>query len=527
MSSRREFLLQLFRFLDERSVAFCVLRNFDEVFAPGTSDVDLLTRSADVPIVRRACDDAAAATGHRLVQRTRFVNHSAVFWDGGAGLVRIDIDTEIRWRCWPVLSADEVLAERIQRAEFPIPCPRHEAEIIRSQLVWKGRVSESYARRLAELGAPPPDVAGMRRAILRRTLLSPRRWWEAARFLAGDLDRWRRRMLAPPGATLEIFSAHAVDPEPIFTALAGLFPAAKGALLAAHQSAAGIVFKGGLAIRTYATPPQPTWKYARRTFLAVAESSGRTHVAHLGSGGLATLATIAEVPQFILEACAREQCGEARQRGACLALAGLDGSGKTTFARNLCAEAWRSGRFAGIRYFHWIPPLTGVPEFPWPESREVPRKMPAPRHPGAALLSALRLVKNIVLANLAWRWQVRPAVRRGELVLLDRFLFNYWLDPDSVRYAGSARWLEWVRPLLPQPDLLITLQADADTLLARKQELSREQIAQQVERLRLLPPLARRRVDLDATQSSEQLAQEALRILTADPHDPATHPDAV
>jgi thymidylate kinase len=523
MSTRREFLLRLFQILDERGVRFCVLRNFDEVFADTASDVDLLADDASVENVRRACHDAAAETSHRLVQQTRFVNHSWVFWDGASSFVRIDVDTEIRWRICHVLTAEEVLAERMRHDEFYIPSPRHEIAILRTQIAWRGAPSERYARRLAELGEPPADAATVRRDIVRNVLRHWMSTWRVVSYFARDLRRALDRAWAPPGACLTVLTRQKVDPEPVFAAVSELFPTAKRAISFDSHVPFRCLFRGGLAINVedstaQVAPARAWWPPPERSFIGLIENDGRTHVAHVGSGGMATLPAWVDSARFLAEALARahEVVTIARQPGCCVALAGLDGSGKTTFARHLCGEVQRDTRFTEVRYFHWIPSvLTNGRESPWPASRETVRKSAPPSNAVNVLLSGLRLLKNIVLANLAWHLRIRPIVRRGGLVLLDRFIFNYWLDPVSVRYVGPANWLETARRWLPKPDWLVTLNADADTLLARKGELTRDQITEQTRRLRELPALTLRQLHLDARREASALAAEAYQTLAA------------
>ena len=81
MSTRRELLTHLFRLLDERQIPWCVLRNYNSLFDDSSSDVDLLTEPARTAAVIACCLEAAKLAGQSLVQRTRFVNHSLVFWN--------------------------------------------------------------------------------------------------------------------------------------------------------------------------------------------------------------------------------------------------------------------------------------------------------------------------------------------------------------------------------------------------------------------------------------------------------------
>ena len=67
---------------------------------------------------------------------------------------------------------------------------------------------------------------------------------------------------------------------------------------------------------------------------------------------------------------------------------------------------------------------------------------------------------------------------------------------------------------VPAPDLVVKLRAPKDVLLARKQELSAEEIAQQVERMDSLDVTPARVVTADATLSAEQVARNVMAEIT-------------
>lgn len=517
MSSRREFLLQCFGRFEDRAIPYCVLRNFDDVLEGAGSDVDLLTSTEDVTKVLQACEDAAQECGYRRVQKARFVNHTLIYWDGGSNLIRIDIDTEVRWHFWPVLTSEEILAQRCKAASFYIPSPFHEAGVLQTQMVWMGRATERYTQRLAELGFPPEEVAAIRQRIRHQTLFRPRKWLDVLTYLARDLQRTSERLLRPPGATLEIFSEQSIDLEPLLSALSTIFPKARSRVLSAGQSTFATAFRGGLAIRIQDTRSLVS-RLKKRIFVALMDAPGHIDIAHASSGCMARLSTTAEMAVFILEGCAREQKSEGPSRtGRSVILVGLDGAGKTTYARQLCSEIFHRESGPAVHYFHWLPSLGNIVEFPWPHRKDVPRKRPPKRHALATAGSMVRLVKNIALANLAWYWRIQPLVRKGHLVILDRFLYNYWLDPDSVRFTAPSHWLEWFQKFLPKADVLVILQADAETLRARKQELTETQIDEQMKRLVRLPVVASKQLELDATQSPVRLVQETWDALSIEP----------
>jgi hypothetical protein len=509
MKTRRDFLLRLFALLDERSLPFVVLRNFDSVFEDTDSDVDLLTHPRNLNAVYSAALDAARQTSHRLVQRVRFVNHSWVFWNGADGFVRVDVDTAIRWRWLGALDADTVLSARVRQKDFPVPGAEHQAEILRVQIATIGHAEERYQRRLTELGAQTTDAVRERRRLLVRNIANPFRWPRILGFAASDMCRLLRRWWRPPGITVQVIAAADFDAAALECSLTVLFPNSKRDAL----------FKGGLTVNVTRVSSDTELAAAAQQFahsadfVAVLESGKRLHAAHTDSGFMLSSASVGDLPHFICTTLARLLESSPKRRGTSVLLVGLDGAGKSTFARNLCAAAINLPRFSGCHYFHWIPSLSGKTEFPWPAFRDQPRKKAASPGLAASLTSALRLTRSVILARLVWFFRIAPALRTGRLVLLDRFVANYWLDPVSVRYAGSPGWLKIALLLLPQPDIVLTLDAAASVLRSRKGELTLEQISEQQARLRSLPALARRRVNLDAALSPDTLVRQTLTLL--------------
>ena len=168
--------------------------------------------------------------------------------------------------------------------------------------------------------------------------------------------------------------------------------------------------------------------------------------------------------------------------GIWVVLVGPDGVGKTSVANGLFPKV--ADHFESLRYHHWIPAWTR------PLSTDVPpgggRFSPGPCSKGVIgrLFSLVRLGRNLCRAWLGYSLRIRPQLRHGRLVLGDRYLFNYVLDPQSVRYGAAPMWVDLGLRLIPKPNLVISLVADPKVIHARKAELSVAEITERLARAR-------------------------------------------
>lgn len=192
-------------------------------------------------------------------------------------------------------------------------------------------------------------------------------------------------------------------------------------------------------------------------------------------------------------------------RGRFVVLVGPDGVGKTSVARALLAH-----HRGPTTYFHFLPPLDGRWEAD-PDFTSVPR--PKAHGGGSMILGWIRLVRNAVRCWVGYLKSVRPALKRGLLIIGDRWMYGYIVQPEAMKFHGPDLLARAVLRLLPRPNLIVNLAAPPHVIRGRKQELTLSQIEKE------LLAWSSLRVPnfktLDATQSPQDIAVEILVALAS------------
>jgi thymidylate kinase len=187
--------------------------------------------------------------------------------------------------------------------------------------------------------------------------------------------------------------------------------------------------------------------------------------------------------------------------GRFIILVGPDGVGKTTVARALME---RHGGPAA--YFHFLPPLKGaLARAPDPGPSSPP---PKARASGSPVLGWMRLLRNALRCWAGYLNTVRPALNRGWLVIGDRWMYGYLVQPDALKFRGPEVLARAVIRLLPRPDLIVNLSAPSHLIRSRKQELTVSQIERELAAWSSLPvPNVR---TLDGSRSAQTIAADIL-----------------
>lgn len=112
--------------------------------------------------------------------------------------------------------------------------------------------------------------------------------------------------------------------------------------------------------------------------------------------------------------------------------------------------------------------------------------------------------------TLGYWIRLAPQLARGNLLILERYFFDYFVDrrQEGVRLP---RWLlRGVCSLFPRPRIAYLLTTDPDTAYRRRADLDRDEIARQMGEYAELPQWNPEVRALDATPAANRVARDAL-----------------
>jgi thymidylate kinase len=195
--------------------------------------------------------------------------------------------------------------------------------------------------------------------------------------------------------------------------------------------------------------------------------------------------------------------GRSRSRGLLVVIAGPDGAGKSTLAEGITHQQ----PAASLRLHHRPSVLPRRTRYLGPVT--APHSLPP--YPGA--LSVFKAMYMWLDSLLGWLIRIRPVLRQGGLVVLERGWWDVLVDPLRYRLQVSPALIRVLGRLLPNPDLLLILNVSADVLGKRKQELPKEELERQRQAWLALRAPGVETVVLEATRPKEAVADAARRAL--------------
>ena len=191
--------------------------------------------------------------------------------------------------------------------------------------------------------------------------------------------------------------------------------------------------------------------------------------------------------------------------GVLVVFLGSDGSGKSTVLAQV--EHDLTPAFRRTRQYHLRP------FFGQPCAKTAPTKNPHDQEFRGLLSSFMKLFLWWADFTVGYAIEVFPRLACSTFVLFDRYYYDLLIDPKRYRYGGP-RWLAWlIGKCIPRPDVVIFLDAPAEVLMARKQEISLAELtSQRIAYRKLLRKMENGHV-VDASRPLAEVRTEVARII--------------
>jgi thymidylate kinase len=192
--------------------------------------------------------------------------------------------------------------------------------------------------------------------------------------------------------------------------------------------------------------------------------------------------------------------------GLMVVFLGADGSGKSTViakAQENLAPAFRRHQYIHLR------PRLGIAV----DTDSPPVIDPHAQPPRNWLTSILKLIYFLFDYGVGYAVKIYPQLVRSTLVIFDRYYHDLLVDPLRFRYGGSMWLARLVSSIVPKPDLWILLDAPANILQGRKQEVTFDETLRQREAyLSLIAELPNGHI-VDASESIEKVTTQVEEII--------------
>jgi hypothetical protein len=271
-----QLVTAIFESWKQDGVAFAVLRNYEGLPAATLNDIDVLVSPHQLVEAERSMLMAAKRAGYTWHNRVRFSPISYFFFHPSSlRQIQIDLFSTLQWHCVPTISAESVLATRVNRGLFDVPAPVQEAVInLLMPLIYTGRPKEKYKPQILNaFSAAPRDAVSVlaaavgdrlaRRCVdvvliehwadlarlsgpLRKAFLKyqiARHPWKIMRAAVRDAQRIVGRAFQSPGITVAILAAERGSAcgvgEQVVQLLESTFRRGKGVRMSLDEGAPG------------------------------------------------------------------------------------------------------------------------------------------------------------------------------------------------------------------------------------------------------------------------------------------------
>lgn len=187
--------------------------------------------------------------------------------------------------------------------------------------------------------------------------------------------------------------------------------------------------------------------------------------------------------------------------GLFVCVLGPDGVGKSTLIEHLIQSV--GSAFRRKRVFHWRPGLLGGKQATGPVTN------PHGQSLRPAWLSVGHLFARLLDYWLGYCFVIRPLLARSGLVVFDRYFHDLIVDPKRYRYGGPMWLARVLSRIVPQPDVVLVLDAPEHVIFARKQEVPLEEVKRQRRLYLEVAQSFSRATVMDARRSVREVCEEA------------------
>ncbi|MGB4463882.1 MAG: hypothetical protein WBI96_04350 [Candidatus Hydrothermia bacterium] len=202
-----------------------------------------------------------------------------------------------------------------------------------------------------------------------------------------------------------------------------------------------------------------------------------------------------------------------------VAILGPDGSGKTTFVEVLKKKIEDKLKInqVSIKIFHFrpnvFPNLANI--FRIQTKNQNGLEIPYQKPPAGFISSLMRIAYYSLDYIIGYCIKVVPHFKNYPFIIFDRYAHEFLCDPCRSRINLPLFVRKAFFAIIPKPRWTFVLKADADTILQRKKELSKEKVEELNENYAMLSRY-KNVYFLDALDTPADIAERAFQIIIDD-----------
>lgn len=199
--------------------------------------------------------------------------------------------------------------------------------------------------------------------------------------------------------------------------------------------------------------------------------------------------------------------------GFMLVFLGPDGVGKSSVSNGVINKVKSEVFSGGVKCMHLRPGIFDARQkvgYSKPNTGVMVIESPYAEKGRGWLVSMLKVAYFAVDYIIGYWLVVRPVLIRSGFFIFDRYYYDLYLDAKRYRFGGSIWLAKMVGHILPKPDLILVLDANAVEIHRRKQEVTLEETELQRRSYRCFAEKNVSSVLLDTEQSLNKVVNKAV-----------------